>query len=155
MPPHFDSVWPSLLSLAGAAPSTIFVVTKLLSRQTHLSWQNTSFVATKVYLLRQNFCHDKIMFVTTKYFLTTNICHDKHMFVMMKVLLWQAYFCQDKRCVLSWQTCVFHNKSKLVMTNLLLSWQNMCFVMTNMCLCLSQQKRYLWQLLPMIAYIIL
>ena len=45
------------LSLAGTAISAIFVVTKVLWRQTsvchdrNVSWQNTSFVATKVCLL--------------------------------------------------------------------------------------------------------
>ena len=32
------------------------------------------------------------------------------MFVMTKVLLWEAYFCHDKRCVLSWQTCVCRDR---------------------------------------------
>ena len=42
------------VSLAGAATSIIFVATN-----TCLSRQNTSFVATKVRLPRQNFCRDK------------------------------------------------------------------------------------------------
>ena len=56
------------------------------------------FVATNMCLwqqymsccVKQNFCHDKIMFVTTKYFLSQqNFCHDKHVFIATK-------FCHDK-----------------------------------------------------------
>ena len=53
----------------------IFVATN-----TYLSRQNTSFVTTKVRLPRQNFCCDKIF------------------------LSRQAYYCRDKRRVLSRQT---------------------------------------------------
>ena len=45
------------------------------------------------------FCHDKSMLIATK-LVMTNICHDKHVFVT-KVLSSQAYFCHDKRHVLS------------------------------------------------------
>ena len=132
--------------------------------------QNMSFVVTKACLLQQNVYHNKIMFVMTKYF-----CRNKHMFVVTKVLSRQAYFCHDKRCVLT------RGKSKLVVTKLL-SQQKLClsqFVTTKVCqkfccdkntfvatkdmFChdthvfvvtityLSQQKWYLWQLLPMIV----
>ena len=64
-----------------------------------LSWQNMSFVATKVSLSRQKFCRDKIIcydkclsqqivglgkhtFVTTK----NVFCHDKHVFVSTKLV---------------------------------------------------------------------
>ena len=61
------------LSLAGAA--TIIISVACLSRQ------NTSFVETKVCLLRQNHvCRDKR-------FVVTNICRDKHVFVATKVIL--------------------------------------------------------------------
>ena len=61
------------LSLAGAA--TIIISVACLSRQ------NTSFVATKVCLSRQNHvCRDKR-------FVVTNICRDKHVFVATKVIL--------------------------------------------------------------------
>ena len=53
----------------------------LLSWQTRLSWQNTSFVATKVCLSQQNFCHNKIMFVVTKVLSWQNI------FVATKIIL--------------------------------------------------------------------
>ena len=66
------------LSLAGAATSIIFVAT------------NRSFVATKVCFSRQNFCHDKIMYVATNHLSRqiSNICLSR-----------QAYFCRDKRRV--------------------------------------------------------
>ena len=93
--------WPLLL--AGAATSIIFVTTKVLSWQTRLSWQNMSFVATKVCLSccrDKNFvCCGKIMFVAT------NTCSSWGF-----LLLWQAYFCHNKRPVLSWQTRVCLNK---------------------------------------------
>ena len=57
-----------------------------------LSQQNLSqqtFVVT-------NCCHDKIMFVTT------DICCNKSFVVLSR----QAYFCHDKKCVLSWKQIV-------------------------------------------------
>ena len=64
----------SVLSLAGAATSIVFCRDKLVfvcrdkvvfvcRDKTCLSGQNTSFVATKVCLPRQNICRDKMMFV--------------------------------------------------------------------------------------------
>ena len=87
---------------------------------------------------KYNFCHNKTSFVTTKICLSwqnvfvatrvTNICRNKRnfvrtnmcllCFVMTKVLSWQAYFCHDKRYVLS-MTCVCHNKT-FVMTKIIL-----------------------------------
>ena len=72
------------------------------------------------------------MFVTTKYF-----CHNKYIFITTNVLSHRAYFCHDKRCVLSWQTGICRDKSKLVATEVLsqenficcrkyLSWQKFC-----------------------------
>ena len=88
------------LSLAGAAVSVIFVETKVLSRQTHGgSGQNTSFVTTKVCLLRQNYVwrdkfwqackHAKIMFVCRdKTFVATKIfCRDKDVFCPDKTFI--------------------------------------------------------------------
>ena len=70
------------LSLAGAATSIIFVVTKdMFCCDKHV------FVVIKVCLSQQNFCHDKITFVVA------NIYGDKHMLVATKVLSQQAYFC--------------------------------------------------------------
>ena len=59
---------------------------------------STIFVATKVCMSQQNLCRDKYVFVATK------------------VLLRQAYFCRDKRRVLSQQTRISRDKSKLVAT---------------------------------------
>ena len=68
--------------------------TNLLSQQNYvLSWQNI-FVTANTCLSWQKFCHNKHTFVVTKdvfgatSFVTTKIC-----------LLWQAYFCHNKRHV--------------------------------------------------------
>ena len=45
--------------------SIIFVAIKFVSTCILLSWQKTCFVMTRVCLLRQMFCCDKIMFVMT------------------------------------------------------------------------------------------
>ena len=129
---------------------------KVLSRQTHLLWQNTSFVMTKVCLLWQNFCHDKHIFVNK--FITANIillqqniCRDKLTFVMTNVFVVTKHvFCHDKHnfvttnfatsLLLSWQTCVCHDKTHL------LSWQKYACHDKS----LLQQKSYFWRLLPMI-----
>ena len=68
----FHISWSSLLSLAGAATSIIFVMTK------DVLCQNKTFVVTNVSLLQQKFCRNKNMFVATK------------------VLSRQAYFCRDQ-----------------------------------------------------------
>ena len=124
------------VSLAGAATSTIFVMTKRYvvintCRNKH------NFVVTKL-------CHDKHVFVTTKHL----FCFNKSMLVMTKAKI----FCCDKsfvvtNIILLRQTHVWRDKSMLVMTKLLsqqnyvccdkyLSQHNVC--MTNMCL--SRQK---------------
>lgn len=60
---------PPPLSLAGDVRSLIFVATSL-------SQQNTSFVTTKVCLLRQNVYRDKHIFIATNIitFVATNTC---------------------------------------------------------------------------------
>ena len=73
---------------------SMFAVTKLLSQQNYVSRQNI--------------------------FVVTHICRDKNVFVTTKVLSRQAYFCRDKRRVLSQQTHVCCDKSKLVATKLCL-----------------------------------
>ena len=120
----------SLLSLAGAATSIIFVVTNGFSQQTNmcLSRQNTSFVATKVCLQRQNFCRAIIIFVTTKYF-----CRDKY-FRENTCLSRQAYFGRDKRHALSRQsTCLFRQNCVC---------RNKCFVATKMILMAVPAMRF-------------
>ena len=74
---------------------------------------------TKVCLLWQNFCCDR------------NICCDKSFVVTSTFLSWRKMcfvatnrkevFCHDKhkRCVLSWRTCVCHDKT-VVMTKIIL-----------------------------------
>ena len=105
---------------------------------TCLSWKNTSFVMTKICLLWQNFCCNKIMFVATNTYCLSLVmkkhifCHDKNMLVMPKHLLQQNYVCCDKHM--------------FVMTKHLLQ---QIFVATN--IILLQQKWYLWQFLPVIV----
>ena len=132
-----------------------------------LSRQNTSFVATKVCLQRQNFYRYKIMFVTTKYFcrdktfVATNIlsqqtfCRDKSMLAATKLLSLQNYVSRDKIFLSRQNLCrnkyfvatedlfcrekhVFVAKIKLITTTILLSQQKTCFVAKNNCL--SRQK---------------
>ena len=123
--------------MAGAATCIIFVVTKFchdkhVFTMTNmcLSWQNMSFVATKVY---QKYactsCSDKKKKIMTELclsrqsiFVAINICLDKHVFVTTKLLSWQAYFYCNKEAFCC-DKCVHHDKSKLVMIKLL-SWQN-------------------------------
>ena len=96
----------------------------------HFCCDKDAFVVTRCVLLRQNFrcdfCSDKLVFVATNTFVLRKhiflcvwqkyACHDKHVFVATKVLLQQkyfvttniillqqAYFCCNKRCVLLWQ----------------------------------------------------
>ena len=99
-----------------------------------LSWQifvmSNNFVTSKLLLLRQTCvlswqkyaCHDKTfvtmniclsqqIFVATTFVTKYFFCRNKHNFVTTKVLSRQAYFCCDKRCVLSWQPRVCRNKT--------------------------------------------
>ena len=101
----------SVLSMAGAATSIIFVVTKhvfchdknmLVATSLLLSRQIRVFVTTKVCLQQQKACCDRSTFVAT------NICCNKS-FVMPKIFVatnvlsqqGQAYFCHNKRHALS------------------------------------------------------
>ena len=96
----------------------------------HKSFVKTNtFVATKHIL-----CHDKIMLVVkTLCLLWQKFCRERKKSLSWQTrLLREACLCCDKRRVLSRQTHVCRNKSKLVVTKLL--WR---------------QKWYLWQLQPM------
>ena len=103
-----------------------FVATSLLlSRQTHACRYKTRLLSRQKYacnLSDTHFCSDKHVFVTTniyrdKSFAAIKIfCRLKHNFVTTKCLSRQAYFCRDKRCVLSQQTRVCHDKMILVAT---------------------------------------
>ena len=55
-----------------------------LSQVSFLSWQNRSFVATKVCLLWQNFCSNKIMFIMTE----DVFCHDKSKLMFVTMNIW-------------------------------------------------------------------
>ena len=143
------------LSLAGAATSIIFVITKVLS------WQNMSFVMTKVCLSQPNYvCRNKIFLSWQKFccgrhtFVATEdmFCHDKRrvfgatkvslsqqIFVITKLLSQQTYFCWDKHTFVMTKDVFCSNKHV---------WRNKhVFVMTKT---LLQQKWYLWQLPPVI-----
>ena len=72
---------PCLLLLAGAATSINFAAT------------NTSFVTTKVCLLRQNISSNKIMFVVTNILVTTSMCLEENMFVATSILLSRQKTC--------------------------------------------------------------
>ena len=80
------------VSLAGVATSIIFVATNILSQQ--CLCRSKSFVMPAIRCDKH-----KLTFVTTKHI----FCHDKHNFVTAKVLSQQAYFCCNKRHVLSRQ----------------------------------------------------
>ena len=109
----------SKISLAGAAKSIIFVVTKhsfcrdrsmLVIMAKVLSWQ-AYFCHDKTCLLswQKYACHDKTVVMTNTCFVSTNICQDKS-FVVTKL------FCHDIHNfvvtkVLSRQTCDCHDKT--------------------------------------------
>ena len=56
-------------------------------------------------------CSDKIRFVATKYFFHEKAFVTTNIMLTWQVLLQQAYFCHDKRHVLSWQTHVCRDKT--------------------------------------------
>ena len=90
---------------------------------------NKSFVAKNMCLSWQtHVCHDKNMLVMTNMFVVTDmcllwqyVCRNEHNFVATSnehnfvttniILLQQAYFCHEKRHVLSWQTRVCRDKT--------------------------------------------
>ena len=92
-------------------------------RDKHVSGQNTSFVATKVCLPRQNFRRNK-------------------MFVATNVLSRQAYFFRDKNlfCRVKYNFVVYRDKIILVPTNVL-SRQSVLLARQNTNKRLSQQTR--------------
>ena len=95
---------PCSLSLAGAATSVIFVMTK------------KKFM-TKICSPQQNFRHNKIMFVVTKCFcfnttfVMTNIC----------TCLSRQFFCRDKHAFVATKHVFCHNKHVFVATKVSLS----------------------------------
>ena len=156
-----DSIQAPFLSLVGAATSIIFVATNIFvvtNTCLCLSQHKTRLLLRQMYA-----CHDK-SFVTTNIFLSwQNLYCDKHMLLATSLFLSrQTRVCGDKTVVatnmcLSGQifvaTKLVSQQKYFVVTNvtasILLSQQKMCFVVTNMCL--SWQKWYLWQLLPILS----
>ena len=128
------------ISLAGAATSIIFVVTNMYLC---LSWQNTSFVMTKVCLPRQNVCHDKIMFVGTKVLLRQKTCY---VFVVTKISLSGQNYVVTEICLLQQKFCC--DKHSFVMIKDMFCCDKHVFVETKLS---WRRKWYLWQLLPMIV----
>ena len=99
-----------------------------------------------------HFCRDK-SFVPTITF--SRQAQDKSMVVATNLLSQQAYYCRDKRHVLSRRTRVCCDKSMLIATKLCLlphicdtylSRQN--YVCRDKRIFVSRQKWYLWQLPP-------
>ena len=83
-----------------------FVVTNM-----HSSWQNTSFVATKVCLSRQ-----------------TRVCHDRYL-CCNKILSWQKYFVMTNNSVTKKFCCSKHTfvvTKDVFVTTELLSWKKLC-----------------------------
>ena len=117
---------------------TCFVAIKVcLSR--HISVNLTSFVATKNMFVTTNatkhfYFRDKSMIIATdtclsrqniicrdKTFVSTKIFYrDKHNFVATEVFSRQAYFCRDKRRILSSQRRVCRDKEVFVATKMIL-----------------------------------
>ena len=110
--------------------------THLLLQQKYTCCDKT-FVVTKIWCCNKTFAVTKIC-CCNKSFVATNICHDKYNFVVTEVLLCQAYFCRNKRCVLSWQPQVCCDKSMLVTTKVL-TWQNyVCCDCNKACVCCNK-----------------
>ena len=114
--------------------------------QIFLSWQSLSW---------QKFCCNKHAFVTTKDVFCHNkrVCHSKSKLVVTKLLLQQNYFCHDEKNCLSFQSFVMtsifcHDKRCVLSRQTHVCLNKHVFVVTKV---LSQQKFYLWQLLPTIV----
>ena len=104
-----------------------FLITSLLlSWQAHVCRNKTCLSLWQKWMSRQNFCHNKHMFVLT------NICHDKTFVATNIILSWQNFGC-GKHTFVATEDMFCHNKHVFVMTKNL-SWQ----------------KWYLRQLLPII-----
>ena len=128
-------VYMSIISLAGAATSIIFVAINMC-----LLWQScdkSMLAVTKLLLCNKIVCHDKIF--TKVLPQQTRVCHNKS-FVMTSILFsWQKTFFATAKCVC--QTQLRLSWHILVTTKLLSQ--------TYASMCLSWQKSYLWQLPPM------
>ena len=103
--------------MVGAATSIIFVMTKVLSRQTCVCHGKTHLLSQQKYAYKsqqQNFGRNKYLSRQTR------VSRDKT-FVTTSILFWR-----DKRHALSRQTCVWCDKSILAMIKLLLQPNYVC-----------------------------
>ena len=94
-----------------------------------LSWQNGSFVTTKVCLSWQNFCCKKHIFVATNTVLSRqNFCCDKLIFIVTNMCSsWQnRSFVATKLCLLQQNCC--HDRHMFVAENIC---RDKCFVATK------------------------
>ena len=102
-------------------PQVSFLLRHMFVMTKHIfCYDKHAFVATKVCLLQQNFCHDKI------------VCCDKY--------LSRQKFCCDKHICFSQQTLFYWDKHIFVETKDVFCRNKRTFVAINMCL--SQQKFY-------------
>ena len=96
-----------------------------LPQVSFLSRQNTSFVATKVCLPRQNFCRHKIIFVATKYF-----CHDKT-FVATSTCIRLS---RQQTCFVATNTCLSRQKNaRICRDKIMFVAANICHKKTRVC----------------------
>ena len=97
--------------------TNMFVVTKVLAQQAYschdkrVCCNKLTFVMLTFVMTKEDFCHDKLVFVMTNTFvkrlLQQKFCHNKHTFVMTK-----EAFCHDKH--------VFVMTNTFVMTKMIL-----------------------------------
>ena len=98
---------------ASARCSSLYPQGKLLTLFLFYRWQELPQVSL---LSQQKFCCDKDVFVVTKYvFFTTKLCLlwqniFLYEYACRNKMSWQAYFCCDKKWVLSWQTSICCHK---------------------------------------------
>ena len=94
--------------------------THLLSQQKYASHDKNYVLSQQAYFChnkrcvlswQKRVCCGKSKLVVAKLFCNKHNFVAINCFVTTKVLLQQAYFNHNKRCVLSWQTCVCHNKT--------------------------------------------
>ena len=105
-----------------------------------------NFIGRKL-LSQAFFCHNKRMFVMTKHsFVTTKVCLSQQIFCRDKHVFARQIICRKQK-FLSRQKYFVVTKHNFVPTKVVS--QQAYFCRNKRCV-LSQQKRYLWQLLPMI-----
>ena len=132
-----------LLSLAGAATSIIFVVTKVLLGQAYFCHHKRCVLSQQKYA-----CHKKLLRQTKLCLLRqisftakvlspqTCVCHDKSFFVTTKLLLLQPYFSCDKRCVLSRQKLYLCQLSPMICYSISHTLANRVYIHVYIYICL-------------------